>query len=187
MSQNDKVCVEEIPQENILVELTKVFLTEFNLKGPNYTDTPARVTRLWQRFFSTPEPKLTAFPLEGKPGLIFIKNHIAWSFCPHHLLPVRYEFKIGYIPNKQVLGLSKLGRIADYVCTKLPLQEEAAYLVVKHIEEAIEPKGAGCVIKGEHLCMQMRGIQSTHVSAHSSHMSGIFLLSESARNEFLTL
>jgi len=163
-------------------------LNFYSLRGPNFEDTPQRVTRFYKELLSTKMPELRAFPLRGRPGMILINNYISWSLCPHHLLPVKYTFKIGYIPSKKVLGLSKPARIADYVCSKLFLQEEMAGEIVRIIEEALDTtKGCGCIIHGEHLCMQMRGIRSACVSATSSFMSGVFLISEATRGEFITL
>lgn len=162
-------------------------LNYYSLRGPNFKDTPKRVTAFYDTLLKAKEPDLRTFPLRGKPGMILIKDYIAWSLCPHHLLPVKYIFKIGYIPSKVVLGLSKPARIADYVCSKLYLQEEMPYLVVKMIDDKLDTKGCGCILKGEHMCMQMRGIKSPCVSAVSSFMSGVFLISEATRQEFISL
>ena len=166
---------------------TELFLQQYRLKGVNFEETLTRVSKMWDVFFGLKKPEMKSFPLEGKPGMIIVKDHIAWSFCPHHLLPVKYTFKIGYIPNKRVLGLSKPARIADWICTQLPLQEEIAYKVCEEIEQAIEPKGVACVVQGEHLCMRMRGVESDHSNAVSSFVSGVFLISEATRMEFMRL
>jgi GTP cyclohydrolase I len=157
------------------------------LEGPNYEDTPARVAKMWGDNLRIELPKMTSFPLRGKPSMILIKDHLAYGQCPHHLLPVKYTFRIGYIPNKRVLGLSKLARIADYYASKLYLQEEIPYLICEAIEEAIDPKGSACLIQGEHLCMHMRGVESEGSSAVSSYLSGIFLLLDSTASEFRSL
>jgi len=174
-------------EQKIVSYLTENLLNHYDLHGPNFDGTPERVQRMLNEFFNTPKPNMTTFPLEGKAGMIVVKDHTAWSFCPHHLLPVRYIFKIGYIPEERVLGLSKLARVADYVVTRLPLQEDAAEMVADIIEEAIHPKGIGVVVDGEHLCMKMRGVRSTNATAHSSFLTGCFLIEQSCREEFLSL
>lgn len=171
-----------IPEQAI-----KQLLDYYSLKGENFRETPERVARFYRMLTKQEAPNLKTFPLRGKPGMILIKNHVCWSLCPHHLLPVKYTFKIGYIPSKRVFGLSKPARIADYVCSKLMLQEEMPYEVVHTMEEALDTKGCGCIIHGEHSCMQMRGVKSTCVSATSSFMSGVFLISEATRQEFIQL
>ena len=176
-----------MPEVSIPEKAIEALLTFYSLKGPNFKETPQRVTRFYRDLLSTRMPDLKTFPLRGKPGMILIKNHITWSLCPHHLLPVKYTMKIGYIPSKKVFGLSKPARIADFVCSKLWLQEEMPSEIVRIMDKALETKGCGCIIHGEHLCMQMRGIRSTCVSATSSFMSGVFLISEATREEFIQL
>ena len=168
-------------------ELTQAFLDQYDFQGPNFDGTPERVARMWETFLNVETPTLTTFPVEGTPGLILIKDHISWGFCPHHLLPVKYTFRIGYIPHHQVLGLSKLARIADFVCAQLLIQEDMPSVIGEMIKMAIDPLAVGVIINGEHQCMQMRGVKSTCVSASSSYLSGAFLREDSARMEFMTL
>lgn len=173
---------------NIPEKAIQAFLDYHSLRGPNFYETPKRVTRFYRELTHVKMPELKTFPLRGKPGMILIDNYISWSLCPHHLLPVKYTFKIGYIPSKYVLGLSKPARIADYVCGKLFLQEEMAAEIVRILEDVLQTtKGCGCIVTGEHLCMQMRGIKSACVNAKSSFMSGVFLISEATRREFMNL
>jgi len=162
-------------------------LLGFDPNDPNFEDTPQRVARMWKSFLQPKQFKMTSFPLEQKGGMIVVKNHECWSFCPHHLLPVKYICTIGYIPERRVLGLSKLAWIADDCMRDLPLQESLPEMIGRRIIEAINPKGVGVIIKGEHLCMRMRGVESTTAEAVSSFMSGIFLTDSKAREEFLTL
>ena len=132
------------------------------LRGRNFIGTPNRVGDAWMKFLH-PEPfELTTFPLEGVGGMIAVKDHECWSFCPHHLLPVRYKVRVGYIPEETVLGLSKLNRIADAQMCKMPLQEDLAEMIAQPIIDCLKPKGVGVVVHGEHLCMKMRGVESTH-------------------------
>lgn len=172
---------------NIAERTIRQFLDSQSLNGENYKETPQRVVKVWKTLLNTPEPKLKTFPLNTKPSLIVVKDYVSWSFCPHHLLPVRYEFRIGYLPFKKVVGLSKLPRIADYVLRTLPLQEDVAGLITAYIKKMLEPMGCGCIVKGEHQCMRMRGIESQCVSAVSSSLEGVFLYSPSVAEEFRML
>jgi len=183
-SKRGRVAMQE---QQVIEKAVAQILSAYKLEGANFSGTPKRVSTWLNQFMKISEPTLTVFPLRGKPGMIVVKNYVTWSLCPHHLLPVRYVFRIGYIPSRLVLGLSKLPRIADYLCSRLLLQEEIPYEVVKRIDEAVDPKGSGCTLQGEHLCMQMRGIRSSCVQAASSSMSGVFLISEATREEFLQL
>ena len=162
-------------------------LTHLDLYGPDFDDTPRRFAATLIELTQKEKPKMTTFPLEGKAGMILIKDYITWSLCPHHLLPVRYTFRIGYIPEKVVLGLSKRCRIADWSMSKLPLQEEVPALICDILEQEIKPKGCGVLVHGEHLCMQMRGVQSENTKAVSTGLRGCFLTEMDCRNEFLTL
>ena len=169
-------------QKNILD-----FINLNNLQGPNLIGTAERVAKAWHLFLH-PEPfELTSFIPKGKTGMIFIKNHECWSFCPHHLLPVRYTVKVGYLPEKEVLGLSKLARIADDQMRHMPLQEELASMIAQPIIDCLQPKGVGVIIQGEHMCMRMRGVESTHSEAVSTLMWGLFLEDPKAREEFILL
>lgn len=169
------------------LSIIRELLDRYRLEGENYEDTPRRYIHFFEDLLLRPKPTLTTFPLKGKPGMILIKNYVTWSLCPHHLLPVKYTIKIGYIPSNRVLGLSKLGRIADWVMSLLPLQEEISALICKELEDCLQPKGTGVLVTGEHLCMQMRGVKASNSIAVSDNMTGCFLEEGSTREEFLTL
>ena len=153
------------------------------LKNPNFDGTPERVDRMWKEFFEVEQPNLTVFPSDYNEMLI-IRNHVAWSFCPHHLLPVKYTFRIGYIPRGLVLGLSKLPQLANYFVTFLPLQEDLPGLICNALDEALKPQGVGCSVEGVHLCMVMRGVKSPCVEAVVTKLKGIILLNPSTHDEF---
>jgi GTP cyclohydrolase I len=94
---------------------------------------------------------------------------------------------IGYIPNGQVLGLSKLARIAEMFARRLQIQERLTKQVTLAIEEAIHPLGVAVVMEASHLCMVMRGVQKTHATTTTSCMIGALKEDEAARKEFFTL
>ncbi len=174
----------------MIQKATKVLLKElgFDLKDPNFRQTPERVKRMWTTF-CTPEPFTpTTFPLKEKTrGIIILKDHVTWGFCPHHLLPVEYTFRIGYLPSDRVLGLSKLARLANSITSTMPLQEDIAPSVVNWLNQLLHPKGCGCTVHGKHFCTRIRGVQSPCAEAVTSVQSGIFLTDQSCRDEFLNL
>lgn len=173
---------------NTLLEISAMsILKALELEGPNFEDTPRRFANTLIELTQRDKPKMTTFPLQGKAGMILTKGYITWSLCPHHLLPVRYTFRIGYIPTEKVLGLSKLCRLADWSMSFLPLQEEIPALICNELEEVLKPRGCGVSVKGEHLCMQMRGVQSENTTAISTGLRGCFLNEADCREEFLTL
>jgi len=174
-------------QDGFVEKKIHEILMYYNCTDENFSDTPQRFKKVLECCLRGKAPKLPTFPLQGKASLILIKEYIGWSFCPHHLLPVKYTFKVGYIPHRRVLGLSKLGRIADFALIGFPLQEEVADRVVQMIEDAIDPKGSGCIAVGEHLCMRMRGVKQPCVIAVSSCFRGVLLTEPSTKEEFLNL
>ena len=153
------------------------------LKNPNFDGTPERVERMWKEFFDVQKPNMTVFPTDCNEMLV-VKNHITWGFCPHHLLPVKYTFRIGYIPRGLVVGLSKLPKLANYYVTFLPLQEDLPGLICNALEELLKPQGVGCSVEGMHLCMVMRGVRSPCVEAIVTKLKGIILLNPSTHDEF---
>ena len=94
---------------------------------------------------------------------MIIGNHLRlFSFCEHHLLPFFGEVAIGYIPDKKIFGLSKFQRLIDKVSSKPQLQERLTYQILEEINNRLEPKGIGVVIKAIHTCVFARGTQSSH-------------------------
>jgi GTP cyclohydrolase IA len=165
-------------------DFTDSFLATYRLEGPNFEDTNHRVQKMWNTFFAYPEPNMTTFPSHNTE-LVILTNHETWGFCPHHLLPVKYTMNIGYYPSERVVGISKLARVANYVLRSLPLQEDIPLLIIEKLEKALEPRGCGVVVKGEHLCMRIRGVQSSEGVITTRAFTGTFLTDEIAREYML--
>jgi len=164
-------------------KIVKQMLNKLGFKNPNFDQTPERIERMWKAFLEVERPTMTVFPTECNEMLI-IKNHVTWGFCPHHLLPVKYTFRIGYIPKSLVVGLSKLPELANYFVSFLPLQEDLPPMICDALEEALKPQGVGCSVEGTHLCMVMRGVKSPCVEAVVTKLKGIILLNPSTHDEF---
>jgi GTP cyclohydrolase I len=156
-----------------------------DLTAPDYVDTPGRVARMYTELFTPPKNNMATFPAEH-PGLVLLRNHRLFGVCPHHLLPFEMRMHIGYIPNKKVLGLSKLARVAEEHLTAPILQEQFTNVVAYDLFKRTEAKGAGVIISAEHGCMQCRGVKTTGDIVTSS-MHGVFLLFEAPRAELLQL
>lgn len=159
----------------------------FSTETEDFADTPRRVVQSWQSFFEVPKPEMKTFPTRNKQGMILFRRHLLWGFCPHHLLPVRYIIHIGYIPSDRVLGGSKPLRLAEWAISKMPLQEDIPFTVVDELEKAVNPKGAGCIVEGEHHCMRIRGIKSPCVDMVTDYLTGCFLAEGPTREEFMKL
>lgn len=107
------------------------------------------------------------------------------GLCEHHLLPIDMSITIAYIPDKKILGLSKLSRIAGYFARRLQNQERTAHLIAAFIEQILEPLGVGVLIDGKHMCAQARGVRDTHSVMKVNVMHGAFQKDQNLRNEFL--
>lgn len=166
-------------------KLVRAFLDQNDLDGANFDDTPRRVAEVWDSFLHTPKPDMTAFP-STTSQMVILKNHITWGFCPHHLLPVEYTFRIGYVPQDKVIGLSKLARLADYHLSRLPLQEDVGDLIVEDLHNVLKPLGIGCQVHGRHLCIAMRGVRTPNAEFVTTSLKGIILMNPSTHQEFLT-
>jgi len=156
-----------------------------DLADRNYTDTPGRVARMYVELFSPKPNNYATFP-EKHDSLVLLRGHGVHGVCPHHLVPVEMQVYVGYIPNKTVLGLSKLARVAEEPLTGPVLQETYTDTVADLLNERVDPKGVAVVVAGRHGCMKHRGVRST-ADVVTSAMRGVFFSNPAAREEFLRL
>ncbi|PIR48291.1 GTP cyclohydrolase I FolE [Candidatus Peregrinibacteria bacterium CG10_big_fil_rev_8_21_14_0_10_55_24] len=119
--------------------------------------------------------------------MIIMKDIECYSLCEHHLLPFVGKVHVGYIPQKHVIGLSKIPRIVDVFARRLQIQEQLGQQICDALQEILKPKGVGVVIEASHFCMMMRGVEKQHSIAVTSHMRGLFKRDARTRQEFLTL
>jgi GTP cyclohydrolase I len=119
--------------------------------------------------------------------MVLVKDIEFYSLCEHHLLPFYGRIHVGYIPNKQIIGLSKIPRIVDIFARRLQVQERMTVQIAQAIEEVLEPKGVGVVADAAHLCMMMRGVQKQNSSTMTSCLLGGFRSDARTRAEFLGL
>ena len=125
----------------------------------NYINTPHRYAKLLKEIFS---PKETSFPTfdDNYDGLIVARKYTMYTFCPHHLLPVKLIIDMAYWPGAEVYGLSKLGRIASNLNTRPLLQEAFTRELAEKLNAIPGCRGSAVVVRGEHGCMQIRGIRT---------------------------
>ena len=119
--------------------------------------------------------------------MVLVKDIEFYSLCEHHLLPFYGRVHVAYIPDKKIIGLSKLPRIVDVFARRLQVQERMTVQIAHAIEQALEPKGVGVVVDAAHLCMMMRGVQKQNSSTMTSCLLGSFRSDFRTRNEFLGL
>lgn len=161
---------------------------------PGLKDTPQRVCKAWEEWFGgyaqDPASILKVFEdgAEQYDSVVAVHNIPIYSHCEHHLAPIVGHAHIGYIPNGQIVGLSKLPRLAHIFMRRLQVQERLTCQIADALMEHLSPKGVGVVIRARHFCMESRGIK-THAEGitSTSAMRGVFRDKPEARSEFLKL
>ncbi|MEM1322687.1 MAG: GTP cyclohydrolase I FolE [Bacteroidota bacterium] len=118
--------------------------------------------------------------------MVIVKNIELYSLCEHHMLPFFGKAHVAYIPNGQIVGLSKIPRIIDVFARRLQVQERLTDQILHCIQDTMEPHGVAVVIEAQHLCMMMRGVQKQNSVTTTSAFTGEFKKVET-RNEFLNL
>ena len=167
-----------------------------DISDVNFKDTPKRVARAYYEIFEgvqdtkkqVEEILSTGFPAEGMNSMITATGIIAFSMCPHHLLPVEYRINVGYIPkgDGKVLGISKLARLCKLLA-KRPVLQETLCEDIANALMSIDCEGVGVAISGRHMCMRMRGVKEVNGSVYAQSMKGCFLEDSSCKEEFLLL
>lgn len=156
-------------------------------------DTPARVARSYEDLFSgyndDPVALLTRTfkEIESYDEMVVLRDIEFESHCEHHMLPVIGRAHVAYLPNKRVIGISKLARIVDTYARRLQIQEKMTAQIAEVIDEVLQPKGVGVIIEAKHQCMTIRGVHKTGVTMQTSHMTGRFRSDPRTRQEFLSL
>jgi GTP cyclohydrolase IA len=126
------------------------------------------------------------FPIEYDE-MVIVKDIDFFSLCEHHLLPFYGRVHVGYLPNKKVVGLSKIPRIVDTFARRLQVQERLTVQIAETLKSKLNARGVGVVVEARHLCMMMRGVEKQNTVAVSSSMLGAFRSQPQTRLEFLKL
>ena len=119
--------------------------------------------------------------------MVIIREIEFFSMCEHHLLPFFGKVHVGYLPDKKVIGLSKIPRIVDMFARRLQLQERLTQQVAETLRDVLQPRGVGVICEARHFCMMMRGVEKQHSGTMTSSMLGAFRSRKETRDEFLTL
>src|SRR5579872_6945388 len=119
--------------------------------------------------------------------MVVVKDIEMYSLCEHHMLPFFGKCHVAYIPNKRVVGLSKIPRLVNMYARRLQIQERLTSQIAHAIEDKLKPQGVGVIIEARHLCMVMRGVEKQNSKAVTSAMLGVFRENKETRDEFLSL
>jgi GTP cyclohydrolase IA len=123
----------------------------------------------------------------GYDEMVVVKDIELYSLCEHHLLPFFGKCHVAYIPDKKVVGLSKIARLVNMYARRLQIQERLTSQIAEAVAKALNPQGVGVIIEARHLCMVMRGVEKQQSTAVSSAMLGVFRENKQTRDEFLAL
>ena len=177
-----------------IAELTKLLLKEIG-EDPNregLIKTPSRVSKAWS-FFSrgynqdVDEIINDAIFNENAKDMVVVRDVEFFSLCEHHLIPFFGKAHVAYIPNGKVVGLSKIPRIIDMFSRRLQVQERLTRQIAETIQDVLEPIGVAVIMEGQHMCMQMRGVEKQNSLTTTSSMLGKFRQSDRTRAEFLSI
>lgn len=155
-------------------------------------ETPDRVAKAWEHWMSGYEVDIGALlktfedGADGYDEMVLVKNIPIYSKCEHHLADIFGTATIGYIPNGKVVGLSKLSRVADAFARRLQVQERMTTQIADAINEHLQPRGVGVIIRARHMCMESRGICQQGHHTVTSALRGV-LKEGNPRSEFLKL
>lgn len=155
--------------------------------------TPKRVAAAYEDWFKgyqdDPEDFLnkTFSEVDGYDEMVVLKDIRYESHCEHHMAPIIGRVHVGYLPNRKVIGISKLARVVEAYAKRLQVQERMTAQIANCIQNTLKPKGVGVIVEGTHQCMTTRGVRKSGVSMITSQLLGDFRTDSSTRMEFLNI
>lgn len=155
--------------------------------------TPERVVKSYEEFFEgyhqDPEELLrTTFEeTEGYDEMVVLKDIDFHSHCEHHMVPIIGKAYVAYLPDKRVVGISKLARVVEAYAKRLQIQEKMTAQIANAINDVLKPRGVAVIVEAEHQCMTTRGVRKPGVSMVTSTMLGAFRDDPMTRREFLAI
>jgi GTP cyclohydrolase IA len=155
--------------------------------------TPERVVRAYQEFFSGYDEDPVALlqrtfeETNGYDEIVALKDIRFESHCEHHIAPIIGKVHVAYLPDKRVVGISKLARLVDVYAKRLQIQEKMTAQIANTLDEVLQPKGVAVVIEAAHQCMTTRGVHKPGVTMVTSRMLGAFRDDPLSRREVLAM
>lgn len=177
-----------VPTEELIYRMIGHMGDNPNREGVR--DTPKRVVKAWDTWFGgykiDPATLFTTFEDGSTDEMVLLTDIPVFSHCEHHIAPILGVAHIAYLPNKRIVGISKLARVVDCFARRLQVQERLTAQVADCLFEHLNPNGVGVVISARHLCMSTRGVKTPNVNTTTSALRGAFTKPE-VRAEFLQL
>lgn len=194
MSETTEIEVPETSEAGSIAELIRKMIVQIG-EDPNREGlrrTPERYEKalrfLTSGYRQDPEKLLNGAMFSVcYDEMVVVRDIELYSLCEHHLLPFFGRCHVAYIPNKKVVGLSKIARMVNMYARRLQIQERLTNQIARTIEEKLSPQGVGVIVEARHLCMVMRGVEKQHSTATTSAMLGVFRENKQTRDEFLAL
>jgi GTP cyclohydrolase IA len=155
--------------------------------------TPDRVARAFEEFFSgydTDPVELlqrTFSEINGYDEMVVLRDIRFESHCEHHLAPIIGKAHVAYLPEKRVVGISKLARLVEVYAKRLQIQEKMTAQIANTIQDVLQPQGVAVILKAEHHCMTTRGVHKPGTDMVTSRMLGVFRDNPITRQEFLAM
>src|SRR5579863_2320158 len=194
MSETTDIAVSEATGSSSIAELVRQMLVQLG-EDPNREGlqrTPERFEKAL-RYLTSGYGQDASKVLNGATfdvcydEMVVVKDIEVYSLCEHHLLPFFGKCHVAYIPNKRVVGLSKIPRLVNMFARRFQIQERLTNQIARAIEEEIKPQGVGVILEARHLCMVMRGVEKQNSQTVTSAMLGVFRDNKQTRDEFLSL
>ena len=181
--ENDKI-------ENLTKQLIEEIGEDPSREG--LLKTPSRVSKAWSFFsggYNQDIDKIinNAVFNEDATDMVVVRDVEFFSLCEHHLIPFFGRAHVAYLPNGKVIGLSKIPRIIDMFSRRLQVQERLTRQIAETVKEILDPIGVAVIMEGQHMCMQMRGVEKQNSLTTTSSMLGKFRESDRTRSEFLSI
>lgn len=156
-------------------------------------DTPSRVVKAYEEFYAgyqldaAADLQRTFDEIEGYDDIVLLKDIRFESHCEHHMMPFIGVAHVAYLPQKKVVGISKLARVVDIYAHRLQSQETMTIAIAEAIQTALQPLGVAVILEAEHFCMTMRGVGKPGVMTRTSHFLGEFRDQETRRRDLLAM
>ena len=175
--------LKEEPVENNFIRILQYLGEDTTREG--LKETPKRYIKFLKEFLEPKEIKFTSFDAEGTDEMIIQTNIPFYSLCEHHIAPFFGVASVAYVPEKRIIGLSKLARCVDLYANRFQNQERITTQIAERLQKELTPKGVAVSLKAQHLCMNMRGVKKHDTWTITNKLIGIFKTDGTARSEFL--